>query len=319
MSSKQEKEKFRIGFDLGGTKMLATVLDSKYNIVGSAKTESRGYEGEEKGIARMARLTRQALRNSGVRINQLESAGFAVPGVVDMDKGVLVEATNLGWSNLPIRTAMEKILKVPVAVLNDVDSGTYGEYHKGAGRGCRTLLGIFPGTGIGGGCVYDGHILRGKKFSCMEIGNIKVPTPSGLVRMEDLTSRLAIAIQVAREAYRGNAPSVLEKAGTDVRKIKSGTIAKSMKVEPDVKIIVDEAIEVLGYVTAGVVDLIGPDKIVLGGGLVEKMKQDFIKGITKSISMHTHKGIKKGVKVVGAELGDDAVVVGAAIFSSEKI
>jgi len=148
----------------------------------------------------------------------------------------------------------------------------------------------------------------------MEIGNVMIPSPSGVpVRMEELTSRLAIAIGAAREAYRGQAPWLMENVGTDIKLIKSGAISKSAKHDPEVERLVEEAISTLGMVVAGVVDLIGPDRIVLGGGLVEKMDQRFIKGVRKAVRKHACPGLGSSVKVVAASLGDDATILGAAL------
>src|SRR5207253_863762 len=154
---------------------------------------------------------------------------------VDLERGVVVEAANLGWRNVAIRDALEKEFKCPVVVLNDVDAGVYGEYRFGAGKGLRCVIGVFPGTGIGGGCVYEGKVLRGKSVSCFEIGHIQINAngiPCGCGRigcLETEASRLAIATAAAAAAFRGEAPHLFAMAGTDVSLIRSGVLAEAIQ------------------------------------------------------------------------------------------
>ena len=123
----------------------------------------------------------------------------------DSEKGIILDSANLGWKNFQIRESLEKEFKCPTVVLNDVDSGVFGEYRFGAGKNARCVIGVFPGTGIGGGCVYEGQVLRGKNVSCLEIGHVQI-NPSGQLCgcgrigcLETEASRLAIA---AAEAHR---------------------------------------------------------------------------------------------------------------------
>ncbi len=135
-----------------------------------------------------------------------------------MGKGVVRVAVNLGWSNVPVGKYLQDKFKCPVAVLNDVDAGVYGEYVAGAAKGARSAVGIFPGTGIGGGCVYDGQILRGKVLSCMEIGHIKIcgsprPGANGMLgTLETEASRLAISAELAKLAFAANRLSFKKKS-----------------------------------------------------------------------------------------------------------
>ncbi|MFP6693965.1 MAG: ROK family protein, partial [Pirellulales bacterium] len=161
-----------IGFDLGGTKMLATVFDSRFEIVGRERTKTKGYEGAEAGVARIIKTIRKAMENAKVSDEQLGGIGIGIPGPLDLDRGLILNTPNLGWTNVRIKDLLEDEFSCPTVIANDVDAGVYGEYRFGAGRDARTVVGVFPGTGIGGGCVYEGNILRGKTGSCMEIGHV---------------------------------------------------------------------------------------------------------------------------------------------------
>ena len=322
--SSGESEGLRIGFDLGGTKMLASVIDSGGQVLASARAASRGYEGMKKGTSRMVKLTSKAIAAAGISEHQIAAIGIACPGVVDLEEGIMVEAPNLGSNNVPVAaTFREAFPGRSISVLNDVDAGTFGEYVFGAGRGSRTLLGIFPGTGLGGGCVYDGKLLRGKRFSCMEIGNFRLPgpglfgSPESPPRVEEIASRLGLAGAAAIAAYRGDAPTILQRGETDLRKIKSGTLSAAVEAgDPAIVQAVNNSIFYLAVATAAAVDLLAPDRIVLGGGLVEKMPRRFSKGLKKHLKSLACPAIADELEVVIASLGDDAVPAGAAAHAA---
>ena len=144
---------FWIGFDLGGTKMMASVIDANYHVLGFARKSTNGSEGATKGRGKIVKAVHEAIEAAGVNPKGIQGIGIGCPGLVNPEKGLLVFAPNLGWTNMALRKLLQTEFKCPVAVLNDVDAGTYGEYILGAGKGARSLLGIFPGTGVGSGFV----------------------------------------------------------------------------------------------------------------------------------------------------------------------
>ena len=163
-----------VGFDLGGTKMMATVYGAGFKALASAKSKTPVNDGPKAVLARIRETIHAALKEAKVPPRALAGIGVGCPGVLDLDAGIILEAPNLGWKRVPLRKLLAGWFRCRVTLANDVDAGTYGEYRFGAGRGARTLLGVFPGTGIGGGCVYDGKLLRGKTGSAMEIGHLPI-------------------------------------------------------------------------------------------------------------------------------------------------
>jgi len=312
-----------LGFDLGGTKMFAVVFDENRKIIGSDRRATEGHKGVESGVERICETINAALEDAGITKESLWGIGMGCPGIVDMQRGVLQATLNLGWPEVPLKRLISKKFKCPVAVMNDVDAGTYGEYIAGAGKGAHTLLGVFPGTGVGGGCVYDGRLLRGKRFSAMEIGRICWPVPelgSGPGEwpiFEKFCSRLAIASAVAGEAFRGKAPNLLKKAGTEVAKIKSKVISGSYKAkDPGTVSVVNTAITHLAAGVGSTVNLLAPDVLVLGGGLVEAMPELFIKRMTEELPWFVPEELTSSLKIRQAKLGDDATVTGAAFYAA---
>ena len=211
-----QKNECWIGFDLGGTKMMALVYDASFRSIVRKRRKTKGHEGAEAGLARIMQTIDDALAEANLDRSAVRGIGLGSAGPLDLDEGVILDAPNLGWKDVKIKAALEKEFSCPAVILNDVDAGVYGEYRFGAGKSSRCLVGVFPGTGIGGGCVYDGKILRGRTNSCMEIGHIQVMPDGPLCGcglhgcLESVASRLAIASAAAQAAYRGQAPHLLE-------------------------------------------------------------------------------------------------------------
>jgi glucokinase len=309
---------FWIGFDLGGTKMMACVLDENYKVLGSARKSTQGSFGAAKGIKRIIATVKEAIEMAHVNPAKIKGFGIGCPGTVDTAQGVLITAPNLGWHRIQLGNALKKEFKCPVAILNDVDSGTYGEYRHGAGKGARSLLGVFPGTGLGAGFVYDGRLVHGRNVSCMELGMLWLPgthlssTVDGAVLLEDLTSRLGIASAASVECYRGKAKQLDAKTNAALREMKSKALGASYKAEEEAIVrIFDNSVRYLGLGIALVVNLMAPDHITLGGGLVEELPQYYIKKLKEQIQRYAIPEIFKGTTFSIAKLGGNAVAVGA--------
>jgi glucokinase len=321
MAASQEKDCW-VGFDLGGTKMLAVVFDDRFKALGRHRKKTKGYEGSESGLKRMISTIEEALEKADVDVERLAGIGVGCPGPVDMDRGVVLGTPNLSWHDVPVKKTLEDKFGCEVAVVNDVDAGVYAEYRFGVAQGKHCAVGVFPGTGIGGGCVYNGEILRGKHSSCMEIGHIPV-VPNGRLCgcgqhgcLEAEASRLSISSAAAKAAYRGEAPHLLELAGTDLADIKSGVLAEAIKRgDKTIERIVQHAARTVGTAVAAVVNLLLPDIVVLGGGLVEAMPDLFVNNVRQSANARVMPAFVDSFEVAAAQLEDDASATGAAAWA----
>lgn len=315
-----------VGFDLGGTKMMAVAYDQAFRSLGRKRRRTKGNEGTKSGIERIVQTIEDALTDAQLTPQQISGIGIGCPGTVDLDAGIILEAANLGWKNVRLKEQLEKAFGCPCVIANDVDAGVYGEYRFGAAKNARCAVGIFPGTGIGGGCVYEGRILRGKKHSCMELGHIEV-VPYGNYCgcgkrgcLETEASRLAIAGQVAIAAYRGEAPHVLSTSGTDVAEIRSSTLADAIKAgDVAVEKIIRRACGLIGIAVADVVNMLAPEIVILGGGLVEAMPDLFVNTVGDAARDRVMPSMAKSFKVVAAKLGDDAGAMGAAAWVERHV
>ena len=321
-----ETDECWVGFDLGGTKMLAVVYDADFKPLGKSRKKTKGHEGKNAGLKRINSVIEEALEDAGVKAKQVKGLGIGCPGPLDLEKKMIRIAPNLGWENAEVGESIEKEFGFPVAVANDVDAGVFGEYMFGAGKGKRCVAGIFPGTGIGGGCVYEGKLIRGANCSCMEIGHI--PIMEGGPRdgagnqgsLESVASRLSIASAAALAAYRGEAPHLLDDAGTDISDIRSGALKNSVEKEEEAVIkIVHDACDKLALSVVTMVHLMAPDVIVFGGGLIEAMGKMMLPRIEKAARKRVLGSMKNVFEIKEAKLGDDAGVMGAAALAKQMV
>jgi len=315
-----------IGFDLGGTKMLAIAYDQDWKILGRRRRKTKGRSGSEHGCERIATTIEKLLEETELKKEQIAGIGIGCPGPIDLEKGKILMTPNLGWDDVEIGNFLKKRFDCGVVVMNDVDAGIYGEYKFGAAQGARCAVGIFPGTGVGGGCVYDGQILQGATFSCMEIGHMRVSgdtrvTGSAITgTLEAEASRLTIAAEAAKAALRGEAPHLYGNAGTDISEIRSGALADSIKNgDKVVRQLVEEAARSIGVSVANVVHLLAPDLFVLGGGMVEAMEDLIVKTVRETARANVMSVYKDVFEVVVAKLGDDAGAMGAAAWAHQKL
>ncbi|MCA9190122.1 MAG: ROK family protein [Planctomycetales bacterium] len=306
--------------------MQCTLFNDQLAPIHRRRKKTRNELGVHASLDRIAVNVERVLEDANVPASSLTGIGIGCPGPVEWEKGVVRVAVNLGWENVHVGEFLEKRFGCPVSVLNDVDAGVYGEYIAGAAKGSRTCVGIFPGTGIGGGCVYDGQILRGKVLSCMEIGHIKlVSSPrqgaTGMTgTLETEASRLSIAGELVKLAFRGEAPNLLKAAGTDLSEVRSKVIAEAIRSgDKQVQRVVEEACEVIGFAVANIVLLICPDTVILGGGLVEAMPELFLKEVSKTAKRHVFDCYRREFEIKCAQLGDDAAALGAAAWIAKQV
>lgn len=315
-----------IGFDLGGTKMLTIAYDDDWKVIGRRRRKTRGREGSDSGIERIGSTIDRLLNENEIDKKSIAGIGIGCPGPIDMKAGRILTTPNLGWDDVDIGAFLKNRFDCPAVVLNDVDAGVFGEYEYGAAKGSRCAVGIFPGTGVGGGCVYEGRILQGAGISCMEVGHTRISSSTrasgyklpGTVESE--ASRLTIAAEAAKAAHRGDAPYLYKEYGTDLAEIRSGAIADAIEHgDKVVERLVVESCQALGLAVVNIVHLLSPDTIVLGGGLVEAMEDLIVGTVRKTARDSVMSVYRDRFKVVAAKLGDDAAVLGAAAWAKQQL
>ena len=317
-----------VGLDLGGTKIYAVAVSPRNKILGRYRVKTAGAEGAEAVIDRMAECVKGAMSEAGVGAGEVSCVGAAVPGPVIPGTGTVIFAPNLGWENLPVGDILSRKLKLPVVLGNDVNLGTWGEFVLGAGRGASSLLGVFWGTGVGGGIVIDGRLLRGRNGTGAEIGHTTVRVGGrkcGCGRrgcMEAYAGRLAIAKYIKRSISKGKSSLITDFHDGGLERVATGAMRRSLvRGDKVVRKAVRKAARYLGDGVGSAINLIGPDRVIIGGGVSELLAVDddlwsyLVARIKKRAVPHS----MKDVDIVLAELGDDAVALGAAALARAEM
>ncbi|MCM8530111.1 MAG: ROK family protein [Lentisphaeraceae bacterium] len=318
--------KYYIGFDLGGTKVVAAVITEEFEIITRVKEKSGADRGADSVYGVICDVIKEATKEAKIDFKDVLAIGGCAPGLVCPKTGVIFNTPNLGFKDYPLKANLERDFKVPVVIENDVNAGLYGELKFGAAKGMENVLALSPGTGIGGGIVIDGKLYRGQKGGAAEFGHIIVQPDGPLCGcgqrgcLEAISSRTAISMQLNSFSIRGAIPIVAEHANGNLKKIKSGLIAKAYNSGNDiVKEIVDHAATFLGIGMASLVNCFNPQAIILGGGLIEALPEPFLKISAKKMAESAMGGMGKEVKVLEAALGDDAVFMGAAQSAKDLV
>jgi glucokinase len=327
MDTLLKEGEFIVGLDIGGTKIMAVVLDHQFNVLGRCRKRSRSDKparAGEKVEERVVRVIRSALQEAGDV--PIKGIGVGSPGPLDPNTGVIIDTPNLAWKNFPLAQFLTDAFGVPAVVDNDVNMGTYGEWKFGAAADCRNVVGIFPGTGIGGGIVIEGKMYRGFTGAAGEVGHITIEQDGPYCGcgkrgcLEALASRIAISSQVAALAARGDAPTIFAECGTDLSKVRSGMLVKAIENgDRMVEGVVRKAAYYVGVAVSNMVNILSPEAVVLGGGLVEALTDIYLEEVGHAMQDHAMPFLREGVRLVPAALGDDAVALGAAVLISEHL
>lgn len=309
--------------DLGGTKILAAIFGPDGTVVSRAKKMTRAERGPDVVHDRMVTALYQALDEAGVRPEGLVACGVGVPGPVDTTAGIVKQTPNLpGWVDLPLRDVLADRIQRPVAIGNDVSVAVLAEHAAGAGRGVRQLVGIWPGTGVGGGLVINGEMYYGTHDLAGEIGHmtIKAGGPrcgcGGRGHLEALCSRTAIVKEIAKAAKKGAKSPLIKEYGKSLSDATSGDLARAVEHGDAVVIkALDRAARFLALGIASVANLLNPEMIVLGGGVIEALGQPYVEQITGYVRTQPFTATTGPLQIVQSELGDDAGITGAALLA----
>lgn len=320
------KKKYFIGIDLGGTKMLIVLLNKRFEVIARHKSKVEPGKGIKYLLRTIKESVEDTLGENKAALKEVTAVGIGCPGMVDHGKGTVILAPNLPLLNhFALAPALKKALRVPVTIENDVNAGLYGEYRFGAARKFSHIVGIFPGTGVGGALILDGKLYRGASGGAGEIGHIFMNLGSPLAErhcetLEHLIGRLTIASEAAVLAQRQLAPRLYRSVGTDIAKIKSGALYSSIKGgDRAVEELIIHKSKILGVAMANLVNIFNPELIVLGGGLIEAMGHWIIKEARKVMRQMAMPPLVRNVRVVEAKLKDDAVAMGAARLAEEAL
>ena len=308
----------RIGVDVGGTNVKIALVSDKGKIIYSNSIPTRAEMGYEHTINSMKDAIRDLLKETKMKPTDVEGMGFGFPGQIDCKKGIVRLAPNIpGWIDIPIAKIMESEFEIPTRVDNDVRTATLGELNYGAGVGCENLVCITVGTGIGSGLVINGKLVRGANNAAGEIGHIKLNMDGGPLCgcgdrgcLEAYASGPSIVAMAEEYIRGGKSTKYRELANPDITPYIVAVAAK--EGDPVARQIFRIMGEYIGKGLTSVVNLLNPEKIIIGGGVAEA--GDILLDPIKETIQKRAMTIQREVEIVPAQLGNTAGVIGASLL-----
>lgn len=317
-------KKYNIGVDIGGTNVKIALVDQKGAIVYSNSVPTRAEMGYEYTVKNIKETIYTSIKESDVTIDSIGGIGFGLPGQINSEAGVVRLLPNIpGWVNVPLGQIIEDEFKVKCKIDNDVRVATLGEFTYGAGQGCKNLVCITVGTGVGSGIIVNGQLVRGASMSAGEIGHMILQAHEGPICgcgntgcLEAFASGPSI-VQLAKEYLSGGKSAKFEELANGREITPFMVYEAAMQGDAVAKRIFAIVGEWLGIALTSVVNLLNPEKIIIGGG-VSQAGNFLIDPIRKTINERAIKVSADAVEVVTAKLGERAGVIGASLLIDNK-
>jgi glucokinase len=325
MAETNEKKDYVVGVDLGGTKILAGVFKPQLECLGRSKMSTKPQRGAKGVIERMAHCVEDAVDECDLSMKQVRGVGVGAPGAVDSENGRVIFAPNLGWTDVALKKELEAHLDLPVFIENDCNVCTLGVYETELDSKVRHAVGIFLGTGIGGGLILEGKLYSGFNRTAGEIGHmvLEVGGPKcgcgNRGCFEALASRSAIFRKIQAAVKDGQNTVLTDMLGQNLTDMRSGDLRKAIRQgDKFVERVVEEAAEYTGIAVANLINLFNPEVVVLGGGVIAALEDEMMAIIVETAQDYAFSGTTKGIQIIPTKLGDDAGIVGAAVLARQK-
>ncbi len=312
--------KYYIGIDLGGTNIKAGVVSEDFKIVAKATCKTNLPRPAEEICADMAKVALEAVDKAGLTLDQIEAVGIGTPGTANSADGIIEYSNNLGFRDFHVVELMKTFIDKPCYVENDANAAAYGEFVAGAAKGASNAVCITLGTGVGGGIIIDGKIYSGSNFAGAEIGHTVIDPNGpqctcGRKGCFEVFSSATGLVNMTKAAMEEDKTSIMWKMTEEAGKVSARTAFNAMR-EGDAagKAVVDKYIWYLACGIANTINIFQPDILCIGGGVCNEgdplllpLKEQVAKEIYTRDSA-------KNAKIVIAQLGNDAGIIGAAFL-----
>lgn len=307
-----------IGVDLGGTNVKAAIVTEDKQVVAKDSRPTHASDGPVAIMDLMAECIRDLLRANGIEMRQVLAAGFGAPGPMNWQTGIVYEPPNLpGWKNVALADEMHKRIGVPCYVDNDANVACYGEYWLGAGQGADSIVVFTLGTGVGGGIVVFGQLLRGIDGTAAELGHITVMRNGrrcgcGALGCLEAYASVTGMVRTARENW-DTADTTLKSMCDNNPDALTGRIIYEAASSGDAyaKQVFDETATWLGIGAASMVNALNPERIVLCGGMIAAGDMLF-DTVRATVAANAFEVPAKRCQILPAGLGGDSGVLGCA-------
>lgn len=312
--------KYYVGIDLGGTNIVAGVVDEEYNIVAKASTKTNCPRPEKEIADDMAKMALQAVKNANLTIDDVEWIGIGTPGIANSSTGVIERANNLGFENTPMVKYISEAIDKPVFIENDANAAAYGEFVAGAAKGSKNAVCITLGTGVGGGIIVDGRIYAGSNFAGAEIGHTVIEVDGaqcscGRKGCFEAYSSATGLIRMSKEAMAQFPESIMNKMAEEKGKVTARTSFDAMRAgDKAAKDVVDKYIKYLAAGITNTINIFQPDVLCIGGGVCNEGDPLLlpVKALVEKEDFASNSA--KRTEIVIAKLGNDAGIIGAAFL-----
>ncbi len=305
------KKRFVVGIDLGGTNLKGALLDHKCRILFKTVSSTKNFSKKESLIRAICGIVEEVLEKNSLFRNEISGVGLGLPGPIDHKAGIVHFLPNIpGWSEVPLKKILEKRLGVSVFLDNDAKLMTLAEYRLGAGRKFKNILCLTLGTGVGGGVIINGRLYRGLDNASGEIGHLPI---------NERGPRCNCGGWGCLESYVGNSRILKEakrRFGRDITLEELSRLAQ--RKNKRAKAFWAEVARQLATALTGAVNLLNPDAVIIGGGVASagRVLFDHLREAVKERAMAVQ---SRRVKILKAQLGQDAGLVGAALLAWEEI
>lgn len=315
---------YYLGIDLGGTNIVAGVVDDQYNIIQKAAGPTLLKRSFEEIVANMAALAKEALDKAGLTEKDINYVGVGVPSSINPADKTVVFANNLGWKNADFIGEFQKTWNIPVFLANDADSAALGEAVAGAAKEYDSILMITLGTGVGGGIVLDNKLFLGGDGYGIEPGHTLLvqggfPCTCGRFGCLEAYASVTALIRETIDMMSVYPHSLMwEECGHDLNKVNGRTAFDAAKRNDEAGLmVVKQYIEYLGQGLSSMVTMLRPQAIIVGGG-VSNEGEYLLEPLRNIIgtTMYAH-DILPPPAVIKAKLGNDAGIIGAALLGKQ--
>ncbi len=310
---------YKLGIDLGGTNIVASVVDENYKIISTAKRKTNCPRPAEDIMDDIAAVALEAIAEAGLEKSDIDAAGIGSPGAIDPVNGIVCYANNLGFINVPVSDMLKERTGIDFYIENDANAAAYGEFLAGAGKGTKNFIMITLGTGVGGGVIIDGKIYSGSNYAGGELGHTviavdgEVCTCGRLGCWEAYASATALIRQTKQAMIRYPDTIMWKLVDNDIEAVSGRTAFDAMRAgDAAGKMVVEKYVQYIAVGIANNINIFQPEIICIGGG-ISKEGELLIKPVKEIVAGENYaRNIDKKAEIKTAELGNDAGIIGAA-------
>ena len=310
---------YKLGIDLGGTNIVAGVVDENFNIVATAKRKTNCPRPADEILDDMAAVALEAVEAAGLKKEDIEAAGVGSPGAIDPVNGVVCFSNTLEFYNVPMAEMLKERTGFDFYLENDANAAAYGEYVAGAGKGTNNFMMITLGTGVGGGIIIDGKLYSGSNYAGAELGHVVISMDGEMCSCgrqgcwEAYASATALIRQTKQAMIKYPESIMWKLCGNDINAVNGLTAFEAMRQGDSAgKAVVDKYIYYIAVGIANNINIFQPDVICIGGG-VSKEGDNLIIPIKEFVNGDNFaRNIDKKAEIKTATLGNDAGIIGAA-------